>query len=249
MEKVLFTRQRHEADKAGPHHDYRMVIGDKAYSWATKKSMPDPGQSIMLWEQPVHTREYALSKRVVIPKGQYGSGVTTLDWVKKSKASLKDNEITIDTGDTRFLLKKMPKYGDGTGWLFKNLGPIRGQQEMQKKTELLQKVAVTIQRYTCAKTGKTMWHVEGTPLPKGEWIKDIGVGKHITKGSGNKYLKKIATLIKYTKPLKNPPLTPNDLVSVTNTKLHEGQQGSNPLSYVPNRNIYPAPDNDEWTLD
>ena len=30
--QVLFTRQRHEADRAGLHWDYRIVIGDKAYS-------------------------------------------------------------------------------------------------------------------------------------------------------------------------------------------------------------------------
>ena len=122
MEKVLFTRQRHEADRAGLHWDYRIVIGDKAHSWATKKPLPEPGKSIMLWQQPVHTADYALSPKVVIPAGQYGAGVTTLDWVKKGMAEMSADKIIISTDDGRFLLKKMPDYMDGNGWLFKNLG-------------------------------------------------------------------------------------------------------------------------------
>ena len=43
MENVLFTRQRHEADRAGLHYDYRIVVGDKALSWATKKELPEEG--------------------------------------------------------------------------------------------------------------------------------------------------------------------------------------------------------------
>ena len=82
--EILFTRQRHEADKAGLHWDYRLVHDDKAYSWATKKELPTPGKSIILFEQPVHDREYALSKKVIIPKGEYGAGITTLDWVRKA---------------------------------------------------------------------------------------------------------------------------------------------------------------------
>lgn len=131
MEKVLFTRQRHEADRAGLHWDYRLVVGDLAHSWATKKELPEPGKSIMLWQQPVHTAHYALSEKVIIPKGQYGAGITTLDWVKKGKAELAEDKIIIHTDDGRFLLKKMPNYEDGSGWLFRNLG----KENMEKKAE------------------------------------------------------------------------------------------------------------------
>lgn len=120
-EDVLFTRQRHEAEKAGLHWDYRIVVGDKAYSFATKKEMPEVGKSIMLWEQPVHTSDYALSKKVVIPTGQYGAGTTTLDWVKKGKASFEDGKIVVETPESRFLIKKLPEhYGNGA-WLFRSL--------------------------------------------------------------------------------------------------------------------------------
>lgn len=121
---ILFTRQRHEAKRAGLHWDYRMVVGDKAYSWATKKELPEPGKSILLHQQPVHTADYALSEKVIIPDGQYGAGVTTLDWVKKGKASFEgDDKLTLKlaNGET-FLIKKTPAYGD-KAWLFRNTSP------------------------------------------------------------------------------------------------------------------------------
>lgn len=135
METVLFTRQRHEADRAGLHYDYRLVVGDIAHSWATKKEMPEPGKSILLWQQPVHSKHYALSERVEIPKGQYGAGTTTLDWVKKGKAELGQDKIVIHTEDGRFLLKKMPEnYGEGA-WLFRHL-----EDKDMEKNKYLEKV-------------------------------------------------------------------------------------------------------------
>lgn len=126
-EEILFTRQRHEADRAGLHWDYRLVHGDKAYSWATKKQLPEPGKAILLFEQPVHDRSYALSQRVEIPKGEYGAGTTTLDFVRKAKLTPDgEGKMVLTTGSgERYLLKKMEdgKYGD-KAWLFKNLTKI-----------------------------------------------------------------------------------------------------------------------------
>lgn len=117
---ILLVRQRHEAKKAGLHYDLRVVIGDKAYSWATKKEMPVPGKPILLFEQPVHDRAYATSKHIVIPDGQYGAGETFLDFAQKGKAQIHDDAYHLDlnNGD-RYLIKKMPdnKYGD-KAWLF-----------------------------------------------------------------------------------------------------------------------------------
>lgn len=124
-DQILFTRQRHEADRMGLHWDYRLVAGDKAYSWATKKEMPEAGKSIVLFEQPVHDASYALSKKVVIPKGEYGSGVSFLDRCIKAKIQpdSTDKKLKISTRDGQsFLLLKLPKenkYGK-TGWLFLN---------------------------------------------------------------------------------------------------------------------------------
>jgi hypothetical protein len=126
MENVLFTRQRHQADRAGLHWDYRLVVGDIAHSWATKKQLPEEGKSIILWEQPVHTKHYALSKKVNIPAGQYGAGVTTLDWVHKGTAEFEDGKIVVNTKkEGSFLIKKLPEnYGQGA-WLFKRIGTMK----------------------------------------------------------------------------------------------------------------------------
>ena len=140
-QEILFTRQRHEADRAGLHWDYRLVHGDKAYSWATKKELPEPGKSILLFEQPTHTSHYALSERVEIPKGSYGAGTTTLDFVRKAKLIPDEAEpckLVIETKDgERFLLKQLPdgKYGDKT-WLFKNLTKNTNMKKQAKLEQL-----------------------------------------------------------------------------------------------------------------
>lgn len=133
--EILFTRQRHEAKRAGLHWDYRLVHGDKAYSWATKKELPEPGKSIILFEQPVHDTSYALSQRVEIPDGQYGAGITTLDWVHKARVEdeTEPDKLVVRLKDgNKFLIKKLDsgKYGDKS-WLFKNLG-----KEMKKEAEV-----------------------------------------------------------------------------------------------------------------
>lgn len=125
-QQVLFTRQRHDAKRAGLHFDYRIVVGDKAYSWATKKPMPAPGEAIIFHEQPVHTADYALSPEIEIPDGNYGAGKTTLDYVRKAKLGFHSEEgrFTLHMGDDKFLLKKLDpvKYG-GKAWLFRNVTP------------------------------------------------------------------------------------------------------------------------------
>lgn len=122
-EEVLLVRQRHEAKRMGLHWDYRFVKGEHAYSYATKKEMPEPGKAIVLFEQPVHDRAYAMSERIEIPDGNYGAGVTTLDWARKAKIeSHEDGTMVIHANGERFLLKKLDdsKYGK-KAWLFKNM--------------------------------------------------------------------------------------------------------------------------------
>jgi superfamily II DNA or RNA helicase len=154
--EILFTRQRHEADKAGLHWDYRLVHDDKAYSWATKKELPTPGKSIILFEQPVHDREYALSKKVIIPKGEYGAGITTLDWVRKAYLKGYDDEkdkfvIEVKNGE-RYLLKKLDsnKYGE-KAWLFRNLSNMEKNSKLNLGDKSLREhqesaVAATLKR-------------------------------------------------------------------------------------------------------
>lgn len=132
--EILFTRQRHEAIRAGLHYDIRLVHGDLAYSWATKKDMPKPGEAIILHQQPIHDSGYALSEKVEIPVGQYGAGVTYLDFVRKAHLHKSEDgdHFVISTKDgEEYLLKHVPKYGPKQ-WLFKN---ITGHKKKAEYTE------------------------------------------------------------------------------------------------------------------
>lgn len=147
--KILFTRQRHEALKMGLHWDYRLVHGDKAYSWATKKELPEPGKSIILFEQPVHDSAYALSKKVEIPAGEYGGGTTYLDWVRKADVVNEENGeklvLVVNTPgqEGKFLLKKLKdnKFGD-KAWLFRNLTGIEKKAMSNKYLEKIAKIMI-----------------------------------------------------------------------------------------------------------
>jgi hypothetical protein len=158
--EILFTRQRHEADRAGLHYDIRLVHGGLAYSWATKLDMPKPGEAIILHQQPVHDATYALSKKIIIPKGQYGAGTTYLDFARK--ADLKKSEqgdyftITTKQGE-KYLLKHIPKYGPKQ-WLFKNL------------TKPIEKQAVMLEMWQHDETGRKTWKTAGETPGEG-WSK------------------------------------------------------------------------------
>lgn len=144
-DEFLFTRQRHEADVMGLHYDLRLVHGDKAYSFATLKDMPKPGEIIAVYEQPVHDRAYALSEKVIIPKGQYGAGVTTLDWVRKAVVAPHSTpeRLTIFTKDgEKFLLKKSPTKENDKSWIFRNItGMGTSQNPYLQKVEEMKKEA------------------------------------------------------------------------------------------------------------
>lgn len=143
---ILVTRQLHEAKRAGTHYDIRLVLGDKAYSWATRKTWPKFGEKgIAIYEQPVHTREYSLTKRIVVPPGFYGAGITTLLEVRRGIARNKENFkgkfiVEIPETDERFLflkLRKQEKPGS-VAWLLKSLPPKKIEQ-----TESIEKTAMT----------------------------------------------------------------------------------------------------------
>lgn len=189
---VLWTQQYHQADRAGPHFDYRMVIGSAAHSWASKKDIPEVGKSIILHQTSIHSREYALTKRVVIPKGNYGSGTTTLQFVRKAKLERGEDHFIVHTSQNeRYLLKPIPSYGKKQ-WLFKNLGP---------ESKSMEKVALHLELYQHDETGRTCWKEPGW---KQEGWSAAGKTFYRRKGQGmnkkaevegNRYLIKVAELI------------------------------------------------------
>jgi superfamily II DNA or RNA helicase len=163
--QILLTRQSHQADRAGFHYDIRLVLDDKAYSYATKKDMPQPGKSIIIYEQPVHTAQYALSKKVVIPKGQYGAGTTVLDFVRKAKAEIRDDGYLLRTKDgERFLIKALPSYGEGAHLFFNITG--KGKDAPHAK-----KASFTWEQYP-QPSGLPITPYEKTPLALEEEARD-----------------------------------------------------------------------------
>jgi len=137
---ILLTRQIHDAKRAGLHYDIRLVLGDKAYSWATRRDMPKLGETINIYEQPVHDSSYALRKYIYIPPGNYGAGTTTLDFVRKAVAHNKENfkgkfTLTVPSIGERYLFRKVPSYGENT-WILKNLPP-KVETETTEKIEKL----------------------------------------------------------------------------------------------------------------
>lgn len=170
--EILFTRQRHEAERAGLHYDIRLVHGDLAYSWATRLDMPKPGEAIILHQQPIHDSGYALSKKVVIPSGQYGGGVTHLDFVRKAQLKKSDDgsyfTITTKEGE-KYLLKHIPIYGEKQ-WLFKNLTPyVEGENSTVTHEGSIYKVDDLLARAKDLKTKKfpvadLKWSLKGAKL-------------------------------------------------------------------------------------
>lgn len=160
-EEILFTRQRHEAKKAGTHYDIRLVAGDKAYSWASRKEMPEPGKAIILYQQPDHSRSYALSDYIEIPDGQYGAGKTYLETAFKAKIGEHSTpeQLTLHLKDGKYLLKKLDevKYGSKS-WLFKNLSP---EKPIEKVAEIHPDVLAKFKPDLTAAQMKSLGVLEG----------------------------------------------------------------------------------------
>jgi hypothetical protein len=70
--RIPYSIQEHKADKAGLHYDMRLAMQGNAYSWATRKGLPEEGQRVLWIRQPDHTVEY-MDFSGVIEDG-YGKG-------------------------------------------------------------------------------------------------------------------------------------------------------------------------------
>lgn len=138
---LTYIDQLHKARRAGKHHDIR--FGDKElFSWATRKGLPEPGQKRMLFQQPIHSKEYA-DFEGEIPEG-YGAGVVS----KSEKGTVLVTEAT--DNKIKFVLahKKYPEYytmirqqGANKPWLMINHTPTSPEQVLGNK-DLFSKVHI-----------------------------------------------------------------------------------------------------------
>jgi hypothetical protein len=112
----------HDAAKAGKHRDLRILGPEGLYSFATKKELPTPGNSISLFPQPLHSKEYG-DFEGDIPEG-YGKGKVSIE--DKGKVLItyvgpRSIKMTVahKKNPERFNLIKMK---DGS-WLMQNVTP------------------------------------------------------------------------------------------------------------------------------
>lgn len=69
-----FSLSKHDAFKAGPHFDLRLLDEEgNAHSWALRKGLPEKGEKRLAVLQPTH-HDKSLDFEGSIPKGQYGGG-------------------------------------------------------------------------------------------------------------------------------------------------------------------------------
>jgi hypothetical protein len=73
-ELATWIVQKHDAIRSGLHKDVRVGNPELGmFSWATKKDVPTPGQTVAFHQQPVHRYSYN-SFQGTIPSGRYGAG-------------------------------------------------------------------------------------------------------------------------------------------------------------------------------
>lgn len=139
-ELILFLRSLHEARKAGPHYDVRMgTPRTHLFSWATRKELPQtPGESIALYQTPVHRWDYQHFAGE-IPYG-YGAGI--VHPAEKTSALILDvgQDYVIFTTDQkgikRYKLQKVSEKGKSPTWLLINVTPQPNLPEKAHYTKL-----------------------------------------------------------------------------------------------------------------
>jgi hypothetical protein len=120
-----FVEQSHDAKRAGRHSDIRLSDGRTAFSWASRKGIPEPGQKVMVIRQPDHTPAYMKFKGRIT--SDYGKGRVRIsrEGLAKIRKSGK-NRISFALLDKQnpqeLSLIRTPKYGKNR-WLMINRTP------------------------------------------------------------------------------------------------------------------------------
>jgi len=126
--RVLLMRSLHEAQRAGKHYDIRLGSPEtNLFSWATRKEFPqEPGQTIALYQQPVHSWKYQYFSGQ-IPRG-YGAGyVHPAEKFDAILHDVSDDSLTFSLqtpqGIQRFQLIKKRQSGSKPVWYLTNITP------------------------------------------------------------------------------------------------------------------------------
>lgn len=141
--KSKFVVQKHKADKAGEHYDFRLEMptdnGEKLVSWAIRKGPSlDPLVKRLALETTDHDMNYGKFEGV-IEKGQYGAGKTiiwdegTYEIIKpkiRSKKDLKNIKMFEFRLHGKKLKGKFMMIKTKRGWLFKKKKDVYADQNI-----------------------------------------------------------------------------------------------------------------------
>lgn len=126
-----FTEHRHKAKRAGQHSDIRLSDGRTAFSWASRKGLPAPGNKTLLTRQPDHTPAY-MKFRGTIKEG-YGAG--EVERARNGPVKIRKSgpgEISLTLLDSKnpqeYKILRMPKYGKDS-WLMMNHTPMASDKD------------------------------------------------------------------------------------------------------------------------
>lgn len=112
LNEIEYVIQEHDADQAGRHFDFRLVVNGKSVSWAIPMKgkrgsldrMPVPPEKWAAIRQPDHTIEYNKFEGV-IPPGNKGAGTVRI-W-----AQGKADVLKIEDGNVHFKIYDGPAKG------------------------------------------------------------------------------------------------------------------------------------------
>lgn len=128
--------QKHLAERAGKHYDFRIESPEGLLSWATRKEFPEPGKKIQLFQQPLHEKEYAQFEGE-ITEG-YGKG--TVEKYDEGKVFIKyvsPRAIKLVVAHKKypeyFTLVKLPN----KAWLMSNTTPVDPVAEKKPKYKVI----------------------------------------------------------------------------------------------------------------
>lgn len=120
--------QRHKANRAGEHYDYRLGTPDTGlYSWSMKPTeLPAPGEKRFVRQQPMHTHQYGNFQGKIHGSG-YGAGTVKREQRSRllvTSAAPDKIEYTIASSGTpeRFVLLR-PQGWQDRDWLLMNVTP------------------------------------------------------------------------------------------------------------------------------
>ena len=119
-----YVVQKHDAEVAGKHLDFRLSDGKHGHSWAIRKTFPEPGEQVLAVQQFTHRPDY-LKFEGKIHKG-YGKGDVKIQKGGTAQVlSADNNKIKFVMPDTKYPEEFMLVRMKDKKWLLQNTTPTK----------------------------------------------------------------------------------------------------------------------------